>query len=376
MQRRHVAQRAQTGSRRHVRTDEQTPLSLLRDAELAVRLDAVDEARRLLTALLDRSDSEGLRPRVLTALGHVALREGRPAAAARLYQSVLSANGTAGSVEAAEGLTHTLLAMGRPRRAIGAIRKLPPAVSAAMAGSLAATHAAALIELDAHAAAERVLARGLRDARERNDVTTHARLLTLRARSLWVRARLPEAQRWALRAVDALADGEDRYSLAEAKVTLAAIAVDRGRAEHALALLDDAESVLRSDGTWIDLAHVKLEQARALAAIGEPAAGRLAWAVAHELRHVHPPGEARSLGLLAELAEKDGDNLRAETLYRRALGAVEREPTRHTVAAYRSLARFYCRTGRVAEGVGLLELALDVQDRLAPTSAMGAGAGR
>ena len=370
MPRRHAVQRTQSGSREHSRAEEQAPLSLLRDAELAVRLDEIEEARRLLAALLRRPDAEDLRPRILTALGHVGLREGRPAAAAWLYRSVLSEGEVGAAAEAAEGLTHALLAMGRPRRTIEAIQELPPAVSAATAGRLAATHAAALIELDAHAAAEHVLDCGLHDARERNDVNTHARLLRLRARSLWVRARLPEAHRWARRAVDALVCGEDAYSLAEAKMTLAAIEVDRGRAERALALLGEAESVLRAGGTWIEVARVKLEQARALAAIDAPAAARLACSVAHELRDVHPPGEARALGLLAELAEKDGDNRDAEALYRQAIAAAEREPTRHTLAAYRSLARFYRRTGRLADGIHQLEIALDVQDKLAPTSAV------
>jgi len=211
--------------------------------------------------------------------------------------------------------------------------------------------------------AERVVGTALARGRDVAEPYARARLYWSQSRLLAEQGQPAAAERYARKTLETLRATEDNYAIAHAIETLAHICLDLGRAADALELLDEGDALIEAAGTAAEVAHYRLERARAFAALGRrEEAASLAMSVAGRLGDVQPVSRSRAYFLLAELF-RDLDELpRARELYELAIACAEEQaPTKHLVAAYRGLAELLKLEGRRDEALDLLERALNAQ---------------
>jgi tetratricopeptide (TPR) repeat protein len=338
------------------------------EAEIELRLDDLDAAE---TGFLKRSEGgdPAIRSRALEGLGQVAARRGDARQAIRLLEEALSAadDEPADRPSLADSLARAYASAGELAPAISLLRQCVDAFGkraepvqyvrfAAMLGS-------ALTDTGDYGAAERVLAEALSRGREATDPNTRARLYWSQSRLLAEQGKEAAAERYAQRALETLRTTEDTYALGHAIEMLARIQIELGQPAEALELLNEGEPLIRTSGTDGELAHCRLERARALAALDEQEqAGALAHQVAGQLRD-QPTTDGRSYLLLGEIFERLGDEERARELYELAIERLEAQPVgRYLVVAYRRLAESLKRAGRRDEALALLERALGAQE--------------
>jgi tetratricopeptide (TPR) repeat protein len=144
---------------------------------------------------------------------------------------------------------------------------------------------------------------------------------------------------------------------------LASLTNDLGRPEDALELLREGWPLLLSNATPLQVAHARIEEARALAALGEnEGAAAVAMRVAAQLDGTHPGDAGRAYVLLGEIFDKLGDIGRARQLYETGIGLLTKQgPTRYLVNAYRRLADLFEAEYRAEDAVSVLQRALAVQ---------------
>jgi tetratricopeptide (TPR) repeat protein len=227
----------------------------------------------------------------------------------------------------------------------------------------------ALTESGDLGAAERVVTGALVAGRDVSDPYARARLFWSQSRLLAEQGNPGAAERYARRTLETLRVTEDTYAVAHALQTLAHIYLDLGRGVEALALLDEGAPLIEASATRPEIARYRLEQARALAALGRnDQAAEIASSVAEQLSDVMPISRGHAYLLLAELFRDLGDIARAESMYELAIEAVEAQPpSKHLTAAYRGLADIQKKQGRRDEALELLERALSVQERIGLT---------
>src|SRR5919106_971245 len=155
-------------------------LQMLDDAEIALRLDEVEEAARLFTSALADARDDQERSRAWEGLGHVACRSGDPDLAIELFERSLSysADDVADRPGLAENLARSYASRGELARAIEVLQRCveanvaDPVQYVRFAGLLGA----ALTDNGSFPEAERVLASALSKGREVADPYTRARL--------------------------------------------------------------------------------------------------------------------------------------------------------------------------------------------------------
>ena len=342
--------------------------SALRDAEVALRLGDAQTARRLYDALREETET-ATRSEALHGLGQLALREGRHRDAIELFEEAAEVGGF--DIVDQPGLAESLA------RAYGTVGELSPAIAllercverhegaedvlqyirfASMLGY-------ALTDNGDLAGAERIVARALARGHNVVDPYARARLYWSQSRLLAEQGQSAGAERYARKALETLRVTEDTYAVAHATETLAHICLELGRPGEALDLLDGAESLIQEAGSPPEIAHYRLERARALAALGHrDEAASLAMGVAGPLGEMQPVERGRAYLLLADLFNDLGDRHRAKELYELAIDCAQSQaPTRYLVAAYRSLADLLKAQGQRDEALELLERALAVQ---------------
>ncbi len=160
---------------------------------------------------------------------------------------------------------------------------------------------------------------------------------------------------------------EDTYAVAHAIETLAHICLELGQPEEALALLVEGEPMIMGFGTPGEIAHYRLERARALAALGQH---ERAAAIAMQLARAagrFRPSRSRAGARTCSSPTSSGtlDDLpRAQELYELAVDCLEGPAvaSKHLVAAYRGLAELLKNKGKRDEARSeLLERALSSQ---------------
>lgn len=342
------------------------------EAEVALRLDDRGTARRLYDAALSGELDKSSRAEALAGLGQLAMREGRLRDAIALFEDALEADGS-DPVER-PGLADSLA------RAYGALGELAPAIAllrrcvdryastddriqyirfASMLGC-------ALTDTADFSAAEQILADALERGREVLDPYTRARLYWSQSRLLAEQGQAASAERYARKTLETLRATEDGYAVAHALETLAHICLDLGRATEARELLEEGEPLIQASGSPTEIAHYRLEKARALAAVGaSDEATSLAMEIAGQLRDVQAVSSARAYLLLAELFDNLGESARAEELYELTIEQAEADgPNKHLIVAYRRLAALLKARGHRDEALELLERALATQEQL------------
>jgi tetratricopeptide (TPR) repeat protein len=345
-----------------------SPNLALEDGEIALRLDEVEEAARLFrTALADARDDEE-RSRAWEGLGQVAFRGGDPALAIELFERALALGreDVSARPSLAESLARAYASQGEPARSIEVLERCldayadDPVQYVRFAGFLGA----ALTDNGSFAEAERVLAGALAKGREVADPYTRARLYWSESRLRVEQGQSDLAAKSARKALEILRTTEDTYALAHILQSLAHIYLDLGRPHDAADLLREGSDFIVSAGTPLDVAQYRVEEARALAALGEwEAAAALAMEAGNELRDLNPVDAGRAYALLGGIHADQRDLPRAQELLELAVEQLERQvPNRYLVQAYKRLAEVLKAKGDIEGALGVLERALGVQE--------------
>jgi tetratricopeptide (TPR) repeat protein len=229
---------------------------------------------------------------------------------------------------------------------------------------------AALTDASRFEEADEVLSDAIERGRAIPDRSTRARLHWSAARLHGERGDLESSAREGLTTLEILRETEDTYAIAHALQSLASAYLDLDRPTEALELLDEGRALISQHGTPLEIAQFRMEEARALAGLGEldDAAG-LALDAGAELRGTHPVDTARSYTLLAEIFLRLDEHDRAQELLELAIEIlVPQGPSRHLVLAYRRLAAILKTKGDLQGAIAVLERALDVRDHAARTT--------
>lgn len=347
-----------------------TPNLALDDAEIALRLDEVEEAARLFKSALADAHDDHERSRAWEGLGQVAVRGGDPALAIELFERALARGDEDVSERPglAENLARAYASQGELARSIEILERCleacadDPVHYVRFAGLLGA----ALTDNGSFAEAERVLAAALSKGRQVADPYTRARLYWSESRLRVEQGQSELAARYAQKALEILRTTEDTYALAHILQGLAHIYLDLDRAQDALELLREGGDFISAVGTPLDIAQYRIEEARALAALGErEAAASLAMEAGNELRGIDAVDAGRAYALLGGIYADLDDLSRAQELLELSVEQLEQQaPNRYLVQAYKRLAEVFKAKGDTEAALGVLERALGVQERV------------
>jgi tetratricopeptide (TPR) repeat protein len=330
---------------------------LLRDADLALRLDDVRTARELFERVAAEAPEPAQRLRAHGGLGQLAFREGRPHDAISHIEEAFADDVDPDDAGLVETLGRAYAAVGENEAAIALLRRALERAERASDpfGVLRFGVLLANVYIDEarFGEATELLARLLADAREGHPLTL-ARVYWSQSRLHSLRGEPATAARLARRALELLEATEHTYHLAKAHHMSAFAELDAGRPTEALELLRRGRTLLGPDPTVLDLAEFDIEEARALAQLGQlEDAASLAMATAARFRDGHPLDVGRSFGELAAIFDEIGDRERARELYELAVEMLERQPNRY-------LAEVYSRYGDLLESAGQQHEALDI----------------
>jgi tetratricopeptide (TPR) repeat protein len=329
--------------------DAESAASLLRDADIALRLDDVETARELYERVTTLGTEPEQRARAQGGLGQLAFREGDVRGAIELIEPVLDADLERTEAPLVDTLARAYAGVGETEEAIALLRR-----ALARAEELNDPHerlrfgvllANAYIDDSRFAEATEVLAALLSDVTD-VDPVTRARIYWSQSRLHTARNESESAARFARRALDLLELTEHTYYHAKAHHLIAFAELDAGRPQEALELLRRGRALLGDQASSDDAAKFDIEEARALAQLGRlEEAASLAMASAAAFRQGHPVDVGRSFGELAAIFEELGELARAQELYELAVEMLEREPDRY-------LAEVYVRYGDLLEAEG------------------------
>jgi tetratricopeptide (TPR) repeat protein len=344
--------------------------SALDEGEVALRLDEMEEAARLFESALKDAHGDQERSRAFEGLGQVAFRSGDPHLAIDLFEKALSIveDDVSERPTLADSLARAHASLGQLARSIAILERCveahasDPVQYVRFAGLLGA----ALTDNGSFADAERVLASALSRGRDVADPYTRARLYWSESRLRLEQGRSDEAARYAQRTLEILRATEDNYAIAHVLQSLAQIHLDLNRPREALDLLTEGEALIAASGTPLEIALYRIEEARALAALGEAeAAAVLAMEVTDQLRGTNPVDAGRSYALLGGVLADLGDADRARELLELAVELLEQEaPSRYLVQAYKRLASLLKEQGDKDGALGVLERALGIQEEV------------
>jgi tetratricopeptide (TPR) repeat protein len=346
-----------------------TPLTLLEDAEMALRLDDTVEAARLFETALKDARGDGERARAYEGLGQVAFRSGDPALAVELFEKTLAlvGNDVAARPALADSLARAYAALGELARAIAILERSLEASAddPVQYVRFAVLLGAALTDSGSFADAERVLAAALLRGKDVSDPYTRARLYWSEARLRGEQGQKEQATKYLLRTIEILRTTEDTYALAHALQSLAHAYLDLDRPRQALELLCEGEEFILDSGTPLEIAQYRIEEARALAGLGDmDEAATLAIDAGNALQGTHPVDAGRTYALLGEIFLELGEDFRAREVLELAIDQLERQaPNRYLVQAYKQLASLLRARGDKDAALDVLERALSVHER-------------
>ena len=339
------------------------------EAEVALRLDDVESAERLFEEALNDAGAPAERAEALAGLGQLAFRNGDPRRAIELFEQAMSDDGfdELAHPQAADTLGRAYAMIGELESAIALFERCRAdadrRADAIEALRFAVLLANAHIDNGSFSKAEELIGETLAIARDLRDPIVLARLYWSQSR-LHTERREPEtAARLARKALDILELTENTHYIARAHQLLAHIELERGRAEEAMELLQEGWPLLERSGNVVEQAQFRLEEARALARLGqEEEAAALAMELSSSLAGADPFNSARVYALLAEIFADLGQADRALELYELAAELFEfAQPNRYLLDAYAKLADLLEERGRKDEAYAFMKKAVAMQ---------------
>jgi tetratricopeptide (TPR) repeat protein len=349
----------------------------LLEAEIALRLDDVSRAAELYREALASAASPAERSHAEEGLGHLALRQGEPREAIALFERALVSSG----LEECErpGLAESL---GRAYALVGefepcvAIFERCLAAAERTGDSIQAIRFACLLgyalsDAGDFARAEEVVGPALAAGRDSFDPYMRARVYWSKAKLRVDQGDAEGASRYAYQALAALELTEDLHYTGLAHQLVAHIELERGKAEEALAHLEEGWPLLERSGTPIEQAQFKVEEVRALARLGQrERAEELAMEIAHLLVDADATDTGRVYAVLAEVARDLGDEPQARERYERAVEFLERNaPNKYLVDVYARLADVLEAEGRADDAYAYMKKAVGMQQTVAGAAA-------
>jgi tetratricopeptide (TPR) repeat protein len=342
------------------------------EAEVALRLNELDEAEHLYRSLLEGT-SDALRAEALAGLGHVAFRRGQPRTAIPLFEQALAAFGAgeANHADLADSLGRSYAMVGELESAIGIFERFRETAAqredAFQTIQFSVLLAHALIDSGNLGRAEELLGGALALGRGFESPSVRAQLYWSQSRLHAERGDPVTAARFARSALEILRLTEDTYRTARAHQLLAHLELDRGNAQEALDLLEEGWPLLEASANGLERAQYRLEEARALARLGRSEeAAALAMQISGLIADAHPEDAARSYSVLAGVFDDLGDRGRARELYELAAELLEpRNPNRFLIDVYSRLADIAESEGRKEEAYELMKKAVGMQKAVA-----------
>jgi tetratricopeptide (TPR) repeat protein len=338
---------------------------VLVDAEVALRLDDHELAGAMYEQALEGARDNFTRADALEGLGHVAYRRGEPKEAIRLLERSLELSrvGPAERPGTTEILARSHAALGNADTAIDLLRQCleryrtenDPVNQVRFAVLLGY----ALTDAGRFDEAEEVLAEGLAAGRGIRDPITRARLFWSQARLRGEQGETELAAQYARSALEVLRATEHSHFIALTHEMLAILYNDLGRSEEALELLREAWPMLAT-ATPVQVAHFRIEEARALSALGDKEqAAAMAMEAVGSLGETQSQDAGRAYSLLGEIFADLRDTARANELLEHAIVVLEAQPAnRYLIAAYKRKAALLREDGKVDEAIALLERGL------------------
>jgi tetratricopeptide (TPR) repeat protein len=321
----------------------------LRDAELALRLDQVEEAEALYRKLAGEATTTHEEAEIAVGLGQLAFRRDDLRQTIEHLERALElepelwdqgALDTLGRAYFRSGDTEASIALFR--RALARAEEENDPAARLRFGVLLTN---ALADVGEFAGATSILSQIVAEV-EGGDPLALARVYWAQARLHTQQHEHEAATRYARRALELLDATEHTYYRSRAFLLLAFAELDSGNAEEALRHLETGLGLLGDQGTAHDRAQFHLETARALALLGRvEEAAALAMQTAAEFQSGHPASLGRTYACLADAFEQQGQFERAVELYELALEFLEEPPSRY-------LAETYARYGMLLEGLG------------------------
>lgn len=346
--------------------------ALLVEAEVALRLNELDEAERLYSSLREGS-TPALRAEALAGLGQVAFRRGEPRTAIPLFEEALTlfASSDAGHPDLADSLGRSYAMVGQLESAIGVFERYRESATqrndAFQTIQFSVLLAHALIDSGNLGRAEELLGAALALGSGSESPSVRAQLYWSQSRLHAERGDPVTAARFARSALEILRLTEDTYRTARAHQLLAHLELDRGNAQEALDILKEGWPLLQASANGLERAQYRLEEARALARLGRSEeAAALAMQISGLIADAHPEDAARSYSVLAGVFDDLGDRGRARELYELAAELLEpRNPNRFLVDVYSRLADIAESEGRKEEAYELMKKAVGMQKAVA-----------
>jgi transcriptional regulator with XRE-family HTH domain len=354
----------------------------LTDAELRLRVGGEPEAARdAFTSLLEEASEAGDVPsatRARIGLGLATAQLGEHAEAARLLQAAIDFGGSRPTdrPDVYSTLARAYAAVGASGRAIDLLEQCiaeierddPDNVSAYVrfAGYLSA----ALTDVGDLERAGAVLQEALARAEQDLDPYTRIRLYWSVARLAESQGRSTRALEYARRAIALLEATEDSTHLARAHLLCAWIMDHEERPTEALPHLLAAERLIVSQGDSIDLAQLRIEQAKNAALLGDAEQAVVRAREALDLLEDRETGTAGDAWwALAEGLALHGEVPGAHDAFTRAVELLDANRLwREAAQACRRWAKVLRDAGRDAEALDALERATDYAVRSQPTA--------
>lgn len=339
------------------------------EGRVALRMDDVDLALELANAALDNARSNADRARASALFGEIDLHKGRLVSAIDSLERArtLDPELEAADPQFAENLGRAYARALEYESALAVFER--NRARAKQAGDVVnelrftSLLANAYSDTANFTAAEAALARAI-NLSEQVDQPFN------RAKTLWTQSRLHSFQqdpagaaRYAQRALEILEVSDQSFHAALACLLLAHIELDRANAQHAHELLEHAAPTILGSGRSDYIAALKVDQAWALAQLGE---SEHALSAATEavglLSHVAAADAGRGYVIIAGIYETLGEDDRALETYE--LGIELREPL-----PSRSHAEAYSKYAALLERRGERDKALEVLKRTLPAPA-------
>ena len=342
------------------------------EAEVALRLDEVDRAQSLFERVVQGVSDPRARAEALAGTGRVAYNRGDYGGAVTAIEKALdvepeTALAVPGAVETL-GRAHWRLggidsAIGVFERAVDQARAHDDSVAA---NRFAVLLASAYIENGRFGRAQELLGQALaEESATAGDPTARARLLWSQSRQLTEKGHHDAAARYANRSLELLELTEDTQYLARAQQLLGSIELERGNPEEALEVLRAGRTLLAEPTDRRLATSIRLDEARALAALGQrEEAAAEAGAVSALLREADPRDAGRSYASLAGVFADLGDNARAIELYELAAELLEETSNPYAAEVYEQLGRLLEEQGRRDEALELFKRALAARQRV------------
>lgn len=335
----------------------------LLDAEVALRLGELDEARTIYEQRLERDAEDAT---ALGGLGEIAGREGRLSEALELLERSIDARGgdLLRDPSSVESLARAYAQTGALDAALALLERAHAEATRAAAPvevlRFCVLLANALIDNGQIHRAETMLARAIAEADELRDPLVLARVYWSQSR-LHTHHKDPQLGiRYARRAIEILERSENNSYLAKAYHLLAYAEIEAGRADDALEQLELGRKTFGSSLERFDDTKFALEETRALLALGRTKqAAQRALQVLDNVDALAPQDRGRAFMLLGDVFRATGDSSRASSLFEQALVALERDGNKlHLVEVATRLAELLDEDGKPAEGLAVLQRAI------------------